>query len=122
MLTIKAADEERRLDYANTYGVADIQTQIMRDGDEEIGCVVYTMTPEELCILSFNNTDPTLNDFLLRGILNIGWRRGVMMATCKVEEVADFLKAEGFEEGEKGLQTEIAAFFAKPCRGCSSDS
>lgn len=122
MLTIKAADEERRLDYATAYGVADIQVQIMRDGDEEIGSVVYTMTPEELHILSFNNTDPTLNDFLLRGILNIGWRRGVMTAICSVDEVAEFLKAEGFEEGEKGLQTEIAAFFAKPCCGCSSDS
>ena len=122
MLTIKAADEERRLEYANAYGISDVQAQIMRDGDEEIGCVVYSMTPEELCILSFNNTDPTLNDFLLRGILNIGWRRGVIMATCKVEEVVAFLKAEGFEEGEKGLQTEIAAFFAKPCHGCSSHS
>lgn len=119
MLTIKAVPEERRLTYAAEYGYPDVQGLIMRDGEEEAGGVVYTMTPEELHILHFWIDDPTLRDFLLRGTLNIGWRRGVKTAVCGQESMRDFLLAEGFTPAETGMQTEIAAFFAKPCGGCS---
>lgn len=122
MLTIKSVPEERRLAYAAEYGCPDVQGLIMRDGEEEAGGVVYTMTPDELRILRFWSEDPTLRDLLLRGTLNIGWRRGVKTVVCGQESLREFLQAEGFVPAEGGMQTGIAAFFAAPCRGCGEKS
>ncbi len=117
MLTIKPADDVALQAFKVEFPFPELQAQILRDGEAIIGEVVYTITPEEMRFLRFRSEDRTLYDFLLRGVLNIGWRRGVIKAVCNQADVREFLLAEGFSATDTGAEVEIAAFFARPCCG-----
>ena len=117
MLTIVPADERRCRLLAQTYGFSALQGMVAHSGDREEGIGVYVLQKDTLELVDIQAEDPLVLDGLLRAILNTGYRGGAKWAVCRHTRLTDVLRAEGFLATENGMRVDIAAFFARPCRG-----
>lgn len=119
MLTIVPVDEQRRRALAAVFSAPEVQGMAALSGEREEGWGAFLFNNDTLTLLHLEADSPAVKDGLLRAILNVGRRAGILRACCKQRELADFLTTEGFEDDKGILETELNAFFGRPCRGNS---
>lgn len=117
MLTIAPAAEPRRPELAAAYGVPDARVMLACSAGREEGGCAYAVEGDTVHLFRLWTNDSTLQDGILRAVLNAGYLAGATRAVCEYEPLEPFLRSEGFVVSEEGMTVDVAEFFSRPCHG-----
>ncbi len=118
--------KEGRLEANQPRDLALVETMILTDEEEIYGYAMAELVDFMPLLTEIYIPEKLRNNFFgdatLRGLLFYFMNRGIEKIYAKKESlIADFLRHEGFSEGEVYLEIVMNDFFNQKCKGCRGD-
>lgn len=119
MIVIRPAVEDEAARLAAQAGIAgDPLCLVLEDGGQRRGQAFYRRAGETMELLAVAAPGAAETEGLVRAALHAAEGAGARVAHCGYAPLFALLRTLGFRPEGEGMTAEIAAIFARGCRGC----